>query len=91
MWFGRNSEAGFKTMTAGRGYVRNVGRGYVINEWQRLCNDKGGHRAARAAKKRSYKEGPKKGLLKVVLLQKSTQKENQKKGLLKFVFLPQKA
>ena len=37
-------------MTAGRGYVRNVGRGYVINEWQRLCNDKGGHRAARAAK-----------------------------------------
>ena len=38
-------------MTAGRGYVRNVGRGYVINEWQRLCNDKGGHRAARAAKK----------------------------------------
>ena len=27
------------------------GRGYVMNEWQRLCNDKGGYRAARAAKK----------------------------------------
>ena len=38
-------------MTAGRGYIMNVGRGYVINEWQRLCNDKGGYRAARAAKK----------------------------------------
>ena len=26
------------------------GRGYVMNDWQRLCNDKGGYRAARAAK-----------------------------------------
>ena len=28
-------------------------RGYVMDEWQRLCNDKGGYRAARAAKKNS--------------------------------------
>ena len=41
---GRNSEAEFKTINVGRGYVINVGRGYVRN-------DKGRHRAARAAKK----------------------------------------
>ena len=37
-------------MNDGRGYVMNVGRGYVIqhHEW---INLKGGHRAARAAKK----------------------------------------
>ena len=34
----------FKTINVGRGYVINVGRGYVRN-------DKGRHRAARAAKK----------------------------------------
>ena len=37
-------------LNVGRGYVINVGRGYVIHNHE-LINYKGGHRAARAAKK----------------------------------------
>ena len=39
----------FKTINVGRGYVINVGRGYVRN-------DKGRHRAARAAKKHFWEK-----------------------------------
>ena len=42
-------------LNVGRGYVINVGRGYVIHNHE-LINYKGGHRAARAAKKHIHFE-----------------------------------
>ena len=44
VWYGRQRLCDSRPLINGRGYVINVGRGYVRN-------NKGRHRAARAAKK----------------------------------------
>ena len=50
MKFGRNFENLWFAMVC---IVINVGRGYVI-QYHELINRKGGHRAARAAKKEGF-------------------------------------